>query len=265
MKITYLLLILGITVGTTNSSFAAVKTWDNGVGDTLWTSGDNWDPSGAPNNGDTIIVGANPSFDIISVDAGSVQIASFTTNSGVSAFSVDPLSGDTLQVNGAITNNSSNTTSFSIGVIAGASAIWSGNLNFAGSVNIFADVTPFTITLGSGNISFTNQINLRVFGSSSYSIFNISGGSVAFTGTINLAGGTYASVLNESYDFTNGNFTGATLGSLPALADGVNTQWDTSNFLANGTITVVAVPEPTTWALLAGSLTTVMIFRRRRS
>lgn len=27
---------------------------------------------------------------------------------------------------------------------------------------------------------------------------------------------------------------------------------------------VVTIPEPTTWALLAGSLTTLVIFRRRR-
>ena len=35
------------------------------------------------------------------------------------------------------------------------------------------------------------------------------------------------------------------------------------NIVLNG-LQIVAVPEPTTWALLAGSLTALVIFRRRR-
>jgi len=37
------------------------------------------------------------------------------------------------------------------------------------------------------------------------------------------------------------------------------------NRIALDNISVSAVPEPTTWALLAGSLTTLVLFRRRRS
>ena len=56
---------------------------------------------------------------------------------------------------------------------------------------------------------------------------------------------------SESGTFSAVNFVGA------AGAAG------TFNY-TNGDLTLTTVPEPTTWALLAFSLTTVMVFRRRR-
>jgi hypothetical protein len=70
-----------------------------------------------------------------------------------------------------------------------------------------------------------------------------------------------------------GTLTGVSLvGSYAAaFTETIPGSWDatlggglTANYKATtGVLTVV--PEPTTWALLAGSLTTVMVFRRRRS
>ena len=45
--------------------------------------------------------------------------------------------------------------------------------------------------------------------------------------------------------------------------DGVS--WQLGTLLLDGTLTFTAVPEPSTWALLAFGLTTVMILHRRRS
>jgi hypothetical protein len=122
-------------------------------------------------------------------------------------------------------------------------------------------------------VSFTNNVYLTLTTNSNYGRYNLNAGAA-----INLTGAsvkidptsTYAGAVGDTFQLFNvasgtwSGVTGTTLDvtSLPTLTTG---QWSTTNFTTNGSISVVAVPEPTTWALLAGSLTTVMVFRRRRS
>ena len=87
-------------------------------------------------------------------------------------------------------------------------------------------------------------------------------GLLTFGGTLSLNNTGYTAVMGNSVDLfdwttTAGNFTVITGTDL-----GGGKSWDTSALYTTGVITVV--PEPATWALLAFSLTTVMVLRRRR-
>jgi len=230
--------------------------WTDGGGDQLWSTGANWSP-GVPINSSNVQIGTQPTGDQIGVDTGTTTVASFVFNNTLTAATdITTLSStDTLQINGAITNSSSFTNSFSLQVIAGATAVWTGPLAFTNIVNIGV----FQITLANA-ITFSGpSLNFDITNATIHGRF-LGAGTATVTGaTINI-GGAYTGVANDTFDLTSGNFSGATLGTLPTLGGGLT--WNSSNFLTNGTLTVV--PEPSTWALLAGSLTTVMIFRFRR-
>lgn len=71
---------------------------------------------------------------------------------------------------------------------------------------------------------------------------------------------------NSSFSFAAGTTKLAVL--IRGFGFGVgNNNWPANGeytYLGIDNVTITPVPEPTTWALLAGSLTTLMIFRRRR-
>src|SRR6266542_5177068 len=48
------LIMLGVVLTTANPASAAPKTWNGTAGDTLWSSGGNWSPAGAPAAGDNV-------------------------------------------------------------------------------------------------------------------------------------------------------------------------------------------------------------------
>ncbi len=108
---------------------------------------------------------------------------------------------------------------------------------FTGSININSGSLLLTNNLTAGNASLT--INT---GSLVTLTHNITVASATIGGTVLTAGVTYSySDLNAAYDayFTDGDYTGS--------------------------ITIAAIPEPSTYALLAGSLAFgVIAFRRRR-
>lgn len=250
-KITIGLLIF---VSVLSPSFAQT-IWTDGGGDNSWLNTANWNPGAVPISTTAVQIGTQPTGNFVGIDTGGpTTVASFTFNNTLTApVDVAPLATETLQVNGAITNNSTFTDSFSLGVIAGASAVWSGPLNFTSPVAIGTN----TITL-SNTITFSG-LSFDITSASTYGRF-LGAGTATVTGaTINITG-AYAGVVNDTFDLTTGNFSGATLGTLPTLSGSLT--WNTSAFLTTGVLTVV--PEPATWALLAGSLTTVMVFRRRR-
>lgn len=241
------------------ASFMAAQTtiWNDGAGDQTWSVPANWS-NGVPGPTTAVQIGTQPTGNQIGIDTGATIIGSLAFNNTLTA-NVDITAftpSDTLQVNGAITNNSGFSASISLSFFAGASSVWSGPLQFTN----LATIGTNQITLSNAITFSGTNLNFDITNASTYGRF-LGAGTATVTGvTINI-GGAYAGVANDTFDLTSGNFTGATLGTLPTLGGGLT--WDTTNFLTNGTLTVV--PEPTTWALLAGSLTTVMIFRRRRS
>lgn len=235
----------------------AQDVWNDGGGDQLWSTGSNWSNGIPPISTSAVQIGTQPTGDQIGIDTTGVIVASFTFNNTLTANTdVTTLtSAETLQVNGAVTNNSAFFGSFSLPVFAGASATWTGPLQFTNNV-VFS---TFQVSLANAITFSGTNVSFDITNASTYGRF-LGAGTATVTGvTINI-GGAYAGVANDTFDFTSGNFSGATLGTLPTLGGGLT--WNTSSFLTNGTLTVV--PEPATWALLTASLTTVMIFRRRR-
>jgi len=269
--------------GMLTSSFATITIWtDGGGGDQDWNNSANWN-NGIPisSSYDAQIGNTQPSGNAIGVNNGgaSITIGSLTfTNTLTAGVDITLFSpGDALQINGAITNNSGFTDSFSLPVAAGGSAVWTGPLDFASNVAIGVN----TVTLANA-INFTAPSSLLSFDVNSaitYGKFAGAGvptidGALAFNFNYSPA------VAPTTWDFISQSAAGSLSGgvSLVGAYSATFTEtagiWDATTgagptlltwqyTASTGVLTVV--PEPTTWALLAGSLTTVMVFRRRRS
>jgi len=165
----------------------------------------------------------------------------------------------TLLING---NNSGATGAFNVasgatlggdGIIGGITTIY-GNLNPGNS--------PGTITFGSGlTLDPNSTSNFEIAGIGFDKV--VVTGAINFGGILNLDNTGYTAVYGNSVDLFD--WTGASSGSFTTITStplGGGFSWDTSAIYTTGVI--VVVPEPSTWALVAFSLTAVVIFRRRR-
>ena len=132
-----------------------------------------------------------------------------------------------------------------------------GNINPGNSPGTLSFTAALTL-----NGTATMQITGKTLGA--YDILYGNGSNtLTLGGTLALDNTGYTATLGDSiqifknWSSISGNFTSIT-------GTGLNSglSWDTANLGSTGFITVV--PEPTTWALLAFSLTTVMVLRRRR-
>ncbi|MBC8009881.1 MAG: PEP-CTERM sorting domain-containing protein [Burkholderiales bacterium] len=252
----------------TTASLVAILTvpvfgqiWNDGGQDQLWSSSANWSTGAVPTATGAVQIGTQPSGDALVIDTGATSVASFTLNSSLTGpFDiVGAGAADTFQVNGAITNNDDSRHSFLLPFSAGASATWDGPLAFKNIVNIDA----FSITVAD-SLQFTGAINLSITSASVFGRF-LGAGTADFTGaTINIGSAFSGFAANDTFDFTSGSFTGATLGTLPTLTNGLT--WNTTGFLTTGILTVTsAIPEPSTWAALFGvSALGFAACRRRR-
>ena len=269
MKIKLALSLVAI-LGALTSSFAQT-IWIDGTGSQMWTDTTNWNTGVVPISTTNVQIGTQPTGDQIGLDTGgAVVVASFTFNNTLTNIvDIAPLGPETLQVNGAITNNSAFTDSFSVTVIAGASATWSGPLNFTSAPTIGTNTITLSnaITVaglaldinaitygkfaGAGSLQLDNSLGFNFTAATGAGSWDIA--SMTPTGTLTSVSiaGSYSAAFTE---VTPGNWAASGVSGL-----------DWSYKASTGVLSAVAVPEPTTWALLAGSLTTVMIFRRRRS
>jgi len=116
------------------------------------------------------------------------------------------------------------------------------------------------LTLGSTATTTMDLINYSLAPGTGFDQILLSGTTPALTYggtlTLNLTGSTQLGVYHLFTGFSSqtGTFTG-----------GINYSGGAGSFdYATGDLTLTAVPEPATWALLAFSLTTVLVLRRRR-
>lgn len=231
----------------------------------MWDTPSNWDTDLIPIASSQVTIDTNVSAPPMYIDTTGTRISSLTIGVGTDLTEIGTGLSGSLEVDGSLINSKATALTLSLPVSIGASAVWSGPLNFTSSFSTFGvDTLARTVTF-SGAASFASVIALEIDSASTNSALNVSTGSITYSGaTIKIyANGGYIPVAGNSWDFTNSNFAGATF-DLSNITLGPGLSWDTSNFLTTGVLTVV-VPEPTTWALLAGSLTTVMVFRRRRT
>jgi hypothetical protein len=254
-------LLAFIAIFSASSLSAATDLWTDGAGDQTWSSPTNWN-NGVPSATSDVQIAVQPTLDQIGIDGGGLTtVASFTFNNTLTG-SVDiaPFGGDTLSVTGAIANNSTFSDSFSLPVLAGGSATWTGGT--AGLV--FGNIVNFqtrSITLANLLTFSGPSVNFDITNTSTYGRF-LGAGTAIVSGIVINVGGTYTGVLGNSFDLTSGSFAGASIGTLPTLTGGL--LWDTSSFLTTGQLTVVAAPEPSTYALMAVGLGVLLVASRRK-
>lgn len=186
------------------------------------------------------------------------------------------ISGNTLQLSAIATAaNTSNGTFSAYQTLGGGDVTLSGT-----GVLDLSDSTTATIgalsvsggTLQNGSVTLATGKNLSLTSGTIKlqlgTIFDQIIGSA--TGAFAISGGTFA------LDVTGGGFSYANTYQVLSGFGGSNsvsglgfTGYDAVNYTANlgtnGVLSFAAVPEPTTWALLAAGLTTVVVFRRRRA
>lgn len=194
--------------------------------------------------GQMVLTGANTYTGGTFISEGTVRINN-TTGSAFGTGAVTVASGATLTGAGYFSGAFQNNGSYS-----------------PGNSPAFATVSSFT--QGS-----TGILNLELGGliaGSQYDVLNVTG-ALNFGGTLNVtlingftpSAGNSFDVLN--YATASGTF--ATL-SLPSLANGLS--WNTSTLYSDGVISVVsAIPEPSTYAALAGACALgLAAYRKRR-
>jgi len=218
---------------------------------------------------------ANPDSKLAVVKEGSgTQVFTgnntYTGNTTVTAGSL-LISGNQSSATGVVTVAPGATLGGS-GIIGGATTI-NGNLQPGNSPGILTFTNNLTL---SSTAVTTMEINGTARGSQ-YDGINV-GSLLTYDGTLTLAlgttfgVGTYSfnlfdfgsqsgtfSVINLTGDYS-GSLTGS--GDVRGLTSGVNT-WTFTH--STGDLGLTVIPEPATWALLAASLTALVLFRRRRS
>ncbi len=244
----------------------AQTIWDDAAGDASYSDPGNWIGNAVPAaSGANIIIGTLQSGgNIVGINtAGDVTVNSWTF---ASTLSLGPAvqvfndgSGQQLTLTGAggITNASTLANEFDLVVNAGANMALNGGggglfFQSALDINTHNVTTSGTVTVDPGQ-----DLIFDIGSSSNYGKI----GAIVATGTtIQIVGDNYTAQAGDTFDFTTGNFNGATLEDLPSLPAGLN--WDTSQFISEGVLTVQGVPEPSTYALLLGGVAFLGWFRR---
>lgn len=170
--------------------------------------------------------------------AGTLTLAGINSYDGATTVSVG-----TLLVDGS-THADSNVTVAAGAAIGGRGQI-QGDLTLANGA-LFAFDTEYTLTLN-GTLALDSSFGVA-------SLRNLTGGAVNWSG---IADGTYK-LMNTSFTFNAGNISNF------GVANAFNIGGGRTAYFENGSLDLVLVPEPATWALLGIGLTFVVVFRRRR-
>jgi autotransporter-associated beta strand protein len=225
--------------------------------------------------GTTVFTAANTYTGGTTISQGSLQLGNGGTTGSLSTSSAI-----TVNASGTFTINRSNAvaqgTDFSGAAIAGAGKFLQAGagtttLNIANTYSGGTIISGGTLiatvdgALGSGNVSLTGgtvTLTLQTGATNNYiadaaSISIVSGGAIAnlnYSGTDTVAGITLGGVLQT------------TAGTYGSTSSGATFQ-DNNFFSGTGTLTLVPVPEPSTWMMLgvgAVLLVGVQRFRRKR-
>jgi PEP-CTERM motif len=251
---------LTLLVGTAQ---AATFTWDDATKDGAWTTASNWAGGVVPTANGDIIIGSMVSPDnTIGLNTnGDYTANSFTFGVGLPAVEIVPGGGQALDVVGSLTNSSLNEDTLALIVNAvGTTQTFNGGtggLLFDQSLNVgTSDIS----TLGKLQMDTGTSLNFTI---SSTSVFGSISSINAAGALISIQGNNYVGKAGDTFDFTSGNFLGAQLdvADLPHLGAGLS--WDTTDFLADGILSVQGVPEPSTYVmLLLGGLVLVGLRKR---
>ena len=198
-------------------------------------------------NGGALTFGINRSFqggagtNIVNVSGGSLTL---NGNGSISGNSSGISSSFDLNISGG-TVSSGVTGRLSLAKGTDRATITGGTSTFGTGANTITNGARMTFGLGNGTVSFASE--LLIGGTNSFVDFLTgSGGALSITG---FTSANYASWWDSGFLRING-VAGAPAG------------FNSSDFLVTDS-TLTLVPEPSTWALLAVSLTTLAIFRRR--
>ena len=217
--------------------------------------------------GTLALTGANTYSGLTTVSVGTLLVSN-TTGSGTGTGSVSVASGAILGGTGTIAPGTGNSISVS-GQVAPGSA---GSI---GTLTINSLSTASTAATFASGATFAFDLNTTGLQSDKLSLINGAAGdfqfnsnNIAFTVSGTLASGQTYTIFTADVASAYGGltFTGSKVTAGLSIS-GLGGAYDTNSYIAKSGNDLVlnVVPEPTTWALLAGSLTVVTVFRRRRS
>lgn len=259
-----------------NSLQGASVSWTNAGDGLIWDTAGNWSSSGVPTGTDDVSISTAPSVNNAAPDFVGKRVIALTNggeNNIQSISFANALSGsvlivgasaESLVVGGNISNGSAFNQEFALPVEikAAVNPTISGALNFSNKFSTGVQTATFAT---GANVTFSSVLVFTIVDTTSFGKFSGSGFTSNMAGVrIDISGPSFTGSLGNTFDFTTGNFNNATLGSLPTLTD-TNLAWNTSQFLSSGILTVVsAIPEPSTYAALAGVLVLGMAASRKR-
>jgi len=244
-----LLLAIAVVLLVSTVAHAAVYTW---VGDTAdMADANNWAPNDGPPFGDDAIFN-NTATTKLSLHPNGFFNPNAITFSGATYSFASAGVGDLINIGAGSLTLASASVDFSDQAInLNDSMEWSisGNSSLTSAGAVDASDKALNILYG---VSETNTVNLNSI------IFETSGSIVVtnWGGTLGAYGG-----VNNQLRFSVDPAAYLSKISFAGYAGSIAATQNMGSFYE----VVAAVPEPATWALLVGSLTTVMIFRRRRS
>lgn len=235
-----------LILGGTSSGNVVTGTISNGSGTVSVTKSDvgTWTLSGTSTytgattiNAGTLVVGVSGS--------GAITASTVNVNAGTLAGTGRILSS------GTVGDNSGSADAI---IAPGNNGI--GTLS-TGSLSFLSDA-QFKFELNSNSIPTADQLNVTgavaINSSAVFSFTDLGAGTIAQNTVFTI-------IANDSNDAITGAFSNLAQGS--TFTSGANTyQVDYLGGTGND-LTLTVVPEPTTWALLAGGLTVAAVFRRR--
>ena len=211
----------------------AGTTWDGGGGNNLWSTANNWSPSGVPVNNGTASLAFAGSTRLAPDMNANWSINSLTFNSGAGAFTLGSTGGFMLTIQGGgITNNSANTETINNAITLGTAQTWSatsGVLSFGGNIinggflltiSGGSNTTASGVISGTGGLAKTGAGTLTLSGTNTYS-----GGTTFSAGTVSISSNANLGASSGGLTFNGGTLrvTGNVAGTRSITMTGAGT------------------------------------------